>query len=373
MNIIKAGVGVYDAVTLPLYYLMQKPWLHKQAPSLIRAQREADNVWRRVGASKKARITDGCETVPELFAKLCSVYQDRPCLGHRRLLGEEFVATGSKGAFQKKKVLTDDYKWFSYREVDRRVENLMRGLQLQGVQSGDRVAIYADTRLEWLLSAQAVLRLGAVVGTVYSTLSEDAIIYALNQLKAKHVVVADELVPRLVSHQASLPFLKKLIVLNTAPETADGHHVDRYTVIPSKFGISSFDALEAAGAECYAPPPRTKPRADDLALIMYTSGSTGTPKGVMMSHRNFVAGIHCYLPQVDQFELKGDETFCAYLPLAHILELMAENILLTAGVSIGYASANTLTNRSPLIQAGAKGDVEVNIISFCCFTPSGIS
>lgn len=31
------------------------------------------------------------------------------------------------------------------------------------------------------------------------------------------------------------------------------------------------------------------PKAEDIAIIMYTSGSTGTPKGVLLSHRNCIA------------------------------------------------------------------------------------
>jgi len=49
----------------------------------------------------------------------------------------------------------------------------------------------------------------------------------------------------------------------------------------------------------------------------------------------------------------------AYLPLAHVLELMCESFYLTSGIPIGYSSALTMTDTSGKIKKGAKGDASI--------------
>ena len=72
---------------------------------------------------------------------------------------------------------------------------------------------------------------------------------------------------------------------------------------------------------------------------MYTSGSTGIPKGVIISHKNMVSGIFSLLPLANMAlpNVSADDTYIAFLPLAHVLEMLAEHVMLIMGVKLGYS------------------------------------
>ncbi|XP_035716829.1 long-chain-fatty-acid--CoA ligase 4 [Folsomia candida] len=96
---------------------------------------------------------------------------------------------------------------------------------------------------------------------------------------------------------------------------------------------------------------------DDVAIIMYTSGSTGTPKGVLLSHKNLVTSLYGMTDAMGH--ISDQDTYLAYLPLAHVLELVCESLCFFSRVPIGYSSPLTLTDKSPKILAGTTGDVGI--------------
>ena len=70
-----------------------------------------------------------------------------------------------------------------------RVRDLSLGLQAHGVGRGDRVAIMAESRPEWLQSDLAALAAGAVTVPIYPTLSAGQARYILQDCGARFAIV----------------------------------------------------------------------------------------------------------------------------------------------------------------------------------------
>ena len=51
-----------------------------------------------------------------------------------------------------KKLALGDYKWMSYNELANMSNSFGRGLRLLGQAPGSKIAIYAETRAEWMMS-----------------------------------------------------------------------------------------------------------------------------------------------------------------------------------------------------------------------------
>ena len=59
---------------------------------------------------------------------------------------------------------------------------------------------------------------------------------------------------------------------------------------------------------------------------------------------------------MDAITPTSEDLYIAYLPLAHVLELIGESMMIMLGVAIGYSGPNTLTDKSTMIKRGGKGD-----------------
>ena len=57
----------------------------------------------------------------------------------------------------------------------------------------------------------------------------------------------------------------------------------------------------------------------EYLILLIFSGSTGTPKGVVLTHGNMAFTLGAFLYNLDPLP---DDMYIAYLPLAHVLELL---------------------------------------------------
>jgi long-chain acyl-CoA synthetase len=100
---------------------------------------------------------EGADTLAVLFEQACRQYKDNKFLGTRGVVKTETETSPDGRSFEK--VTYGKYSWLTYGEALPRVENLSSGLVALGHKKGERVAIFAETRAEWLLSLQVILLL----------------------------------------------------------------------------------------------------------------------------------------------------------------------------------------------------------------------
>jgi len=175
------------------------------------------------------------------------------------------------------------------------------------------------------------------VTTIYATLGMDAVVDAVQEGVVRALVCNKKSVAALLARSADMPSLQVLVYTND--QVAPGEEV-ALPAAPAGVTVVAFDDFVAGGDVAQFPP--TPPAPSSMAVLMYTSGSTGRPKGVVITHGQIMAAI---ASGVEVLNIHPGSVYVAYLPLAHIMELMAEHAILSTGSQLCYADPKTLTTK----------------------------
>ena len=192
--------------------------------------------------------------------------------------------------------------------------------------------------------------------TIYTNLGEDGVVYGINQTQANYVCTSQELLPKLmkVLDKVILIFTEiSMILTNFQQKSLQLPHVQTIIVIeePHKGEVELLDGKYEGQKALYTWKSvfqcgkentsivASPPNPEDTAILMYTSGSTGNPKGVMITHGNMVNALFSLigLAELACGVTNNEDVYIGYLPLAHVLELLAESTMLIIGVSVGYS------------------------------------
>lgn len=292
---------------------------------------------------------EGITTLAELFEQSCNNYANKHLLGSRKLISREMEVSKDGRSFEK--LHLGSYEWLTYGEAFEVVCNFASGLVQLGHGKEERVAIFADTQAEWQIALQGCFRRNITVVTIYASLGEAALCHSLNETEVSTVVCGSKELKKLIDISGQLDMVKRVIYINEEGIVNEISLIEKNT----SWTITSFVDVEKLGRE--NPVDSDLPVSADIAVIMYTSGSTGLPKGVMMTHGNVLSTVSAVMTIVPA--LGSKDVYLAYLPLAHILELAAEAVMVAAGGAIGYGSPMTLTDTSNKIKKGTKGDASV--------------
>lgn len=277
----------------------------------------------------------GESTIPRMFFDAADRYAGIPCqlykggVYDRTLVSEGVVEAAPPG----------EYGELSFRAVADIVRNLAGGFRDLGVDGGDRVAIYADTRMEWAQADLGLLTAGAVVSTVYTESAPEQVRYLLTDPGATGVVVENE------------------ALLSTLAEVEGETDVEFVVLLDEPTGDWNLDAEMHTLAEVHEAGREYDEETvegwidqqdwTDLASLVYTSGTTGDPKGVKLTHKNWrscLNQVHRRIgPRPDKPEempkLEPGKRSIAFLPLAHAFERSNHFQNFASGITIGYAES----------------------------------
>ncbi|KAI8583088.1 hypothetical protein K450DRAFT_224168 [Umbelopsis ramanniana AG] len=238
------------------------------------------------------------------------------------------------------------FQYVGYRKMSEIAHDIGAGLVQLGLKQGSKLEIFAATSADWLFVAHSAFTQSIAIVTAYDTLGESGLLHSMNETEVEAIFTNADLLTTLLKVLPECPSLKHVIYCGEAkPEIVEK--------VKAQVGsIISLKELKALGRQYPRPP--VKPKAEDICCIMYTSGSTGNPKGVILKHANLVAAIGGVDKLLGKW-INEHDSIMAYLPLAHVLEFLVENLCLYWGVTLGYGTVRTLTDASV---RNCKGDIK---------------
>lgn len=182
-------------------------------------------------------------------------------------------------------------RW-TYRELVDEAKALARGL-LTHFEPGDKVAILAPEKPEWIIYQHAMSFAGLIIVPINPAYTERELEFILRSSEARGIVFAESsrgkpLRPLVEAVRFKIPTLEVALC------TAD------------------MEAQKAAGRADYVLPTA---QPGDLVQIQYTSGTTGFPKGAMLHHRGVINNARMIATRAD-FPIGG--VWLNAMPLFHI-------------------------------------------------------
>ncbi|HTW88516.1 MAG TPA: long-chain-fatty-acid--CoA ligase [Candidatus Binataceae bacterium] len=187
----------------------------------------------------------------------------------------------------------------TFREHSERVYRLVNALDRWGIGSGERVAVLAKNRPEYLEVYGVAECGGRIIVPLNFRLVPRELQYIIRDSGASVLIVEGAFLETIEQVRDELPDVKHYIAFEGAAGRPAGSWLDYESL------------LESSDATA----PRIEIDPDSVAYLMYTSGTTGLPKGVMLTHRGNLENAKSLLIEL---RMHPHDIHLAVMPLFHV-------------------------------------------------------
>jgi long-chain acyl-CoA synthetase len=198
----------------------------------------------------------------------------------------------------------------NWADVHRVAAEAAAGLVSLGLAKGERVAICAENSIDWIVAYHAVVRAGGAGVLVYYDLKQREIEEQVKRPACRFLFASAEVLAKL---PGGIGGVEHVILLGAQDGDAPLAATMAFDALVQKATIASRTELEGRA-----------PKADELAVIVYTSGTTGGAKGVMLSHRNVISNAFA---AVQALEVTSRDSSLLVLPMHHAMPFLAALVL----------------------------------------------
>lgn len=193
-------------------------------------------------------------------------------------------------------------RFYSYRQVNERSNQIGRFLQKLGVDKKDKVAILLPNSEHYIFTWFGIHKLAAVQVPVNTAYKMDFLQYAVDFSDAKVLIIDPEYLERVVPIQDQLPKIERIVVLKGDAEFKN----PGITAKPILFLDDAYqENVENLGIDV---------RFSDPERIMFTSGTTGRSKGVFRAHAAAYWSARNY---IEVCKITSEDVLMTSLPLFH--------------------------------------------------------
>ena len=222
----------------------------------------------------------------------------------------------------------------TWSEIDKVAKSVAGGLVSKGLEPQSRVAVFANTRLEWVTSDLGTLMAGCTTVPIYQSSIADDVQYIINDAEIKFVFAEEEAqIKRLIEIRDQIPNVSGVVYFGEASDESKETLGD---------WLIHFSDFVATGEAYYAEnTEEVEGRSQgveptDLLTLVYTSGTTGRPKGVMISHDNMVYESEAV---ANTGLITPEDVQLLFLPLAHIFAKVLEVTWIKLGHVMAFAES----------------------------------